>query len=266
MLASACRRSAPALLALLALAGCKKKGSEPDIAEAFRDSVCRCTDRACVQAVLDTFAKVSMGGTATSQTAMDQAAICIENVNKLDVAAGSATGSGPMPAMPAQREADALLSAARNWQTTTHPGMSIWEVTISYVEASGMLDPEHGMMTVQFGASATPVDDPQRKTGAPVKAASTKPTECPTLTLAKAGWTSFDNTCADVASYIPKCTVAEVWKKAITMGAPKDALATVRFSNVSRQLWSFTITDEPRNVNIAHEFVDDCERTLEKSP
>jgi hypothetical protein len=252
-----------ALIALLLLASCKKKAPEPDIAEAFRDSVCRCTDRACVQKVIDWFAKMPMGGTKTSQSAMDKATECIANVDKLD---GSGSSAVAMPAMPAQREADALLSAARTWQTTSHAGMSIWEATVSYVEANGMLDPEHGTVTVQFGASSTPVDDPNRKTGAPVKANTAKPTNCPTLTLEKAGWTSFDNTCADVASYIPKCTVQAIWKKAIDMGTPKDALATVRFSNVTKQVWSFTVTDEPRNVNIAHEFPDDCERTLEKSP
>ena len=240
MSASVCLRRA-ALLALLLLAGCKKKRAEPNIAEAFRDAVCRCSDPACVTKVTDDFAKMPMGGTRTSQSAMDQATECIANVNKLFTERAPAQVAGP--AMPQQRrQADALISAARKWQQATRPGLAIWELTVNYVDADAMIDAEHGSLTVQFAAINTPADDPNRKTGAPVKPNSAKPTQCPTLTLGSAGWNVVDSSCADIANYIPKCTVEMIRMMA----------------------WVFTVVDEPRNVNIAHELADDCERTLEQ--
>ena len=81
------------------------------------------------------------------------------------------------------------------------------------------------------------------------------------------GWGRFaPEYCSDVDRYIARCTVVEIWQKAIKLGAPKDALAVITFRNTQPPKWGFSITDAPRDVHIAHEFPDDCERTLEKSP
>lgn len=67
----------------------------------------------------------------------------------------------------------------------------------------------------------------------------------------------------DVAPAVPKCTPAEIWKRAAAKDAPVDALAYLIYRAGSRPRWKFTITDKPRNVNIRHDFDDDCEVAVE---
>jgi len=263
-----------ALLMLFAPAGCKRKQKaegDSTLVE-YRDALCSCADMACIDKVNESF--VPRLSPPKFQSGPDdlpiikQAQECITNLSTIAGASatvGSGSGSAATkPALPAKREADALINAARAWQK--HPKLAVSEIRISYVDPTGLLDGEFGVMRVAFGASQTPVDDPKRKTGAPVKVDDTKPATCPTLFLDAGGWSQSDSFCPDVASYIPRCSVIDIWKRAIKAGAPKDALAVITFTNSEKPAWSFEITDAPRDVNISNAFPDDCERTLEKTP
>ena len=196
-----------------------------------------------------------------------QATECLQKLaNGAPADAGSAappsSGVPGLPPMPARREADALIGTVRAW--SKHPRMALAAIRVAYVDSEGVLDDEFGTIRLAFGASRTPVDDPKRKTGAPIKADDTAPPECPTLYGELRSWGKSESFCAEVPSYIPKCTVVEIWKRAIKDGAPKDALAVIDYDNDDTPSWSFNISDEPRKVNVSKSYNDDCERTLEK--
>ena len=257
-------RAALALLVVCCF-GCKKKSV--DVYAELQNDICRCTELACIEAVAKHFRERTgldpQKATTDNAEAMAQIQECVRNIVAITTPADAAPPVANVPAMPPKREADALINAARTWQKD--PKLAIAELTASYVDASGLLDDTHGVLTIAFGAASRPVDDPKRKTGAPVVADTPRPVTCPSIaSLPDRGWSSFDDTCRDAEPYIAKCGVVDIWKKAIKLGAPKDALAVITFKNVVPPQWGFNITDEPRKVHIAHELPDDCERTLEK--
>lgn len=253
------------LLALL-LAGACKKDPPPPPAVYWKDSVCACTDSSCVW-------KLSLYkphlGTPAADGAANAALIkagerCIAELDRADTERRAAENNRNMPAPPAQlptdRSADAVLAMIRSWRAEPALGLDSFEAR--YVDSSGVLDAEFGELHYTFGAVTVPADDPKRKTGAPVPAVEVV-TQCPVILLSKT-WGTGLGMCRNVAAYLPRCTVAEIWRRAIAAGAMADALATIRLTNLAPVTWRFTIRDAPRNIDFAHTFPDDCERQLEQ--
>jgi hypothetical protein len=252
------KHAALALLLVLA-GGCKKKGGSSDLGREFRDAVCACKDIACIEKVGQDMA-ARAGDRATPNFDTDAVQAATKCMEKLYAAQAAAPPPG-LPAVPPKVDADSLIAAAR--AAHTDPRMTISNITVEYVDAKGMLDDEYGGVWVSYGVSNKPADDPKRKTGAPVKADAALPETCPTVTYAKK-WTVGYNACPQEEPHVPRCTVAQIWKRAIAKEAPGDALAVVKYRNLVPPLWFFTIHDAPRDVNIALELPDDCERELEK--
>lgn len=258
-----------AALALLLL-GCKAKPDDSENIAKLVDEVCACKDLACADRVARAFqqdsAKTRTQSTPELDRAIKKMGACYARLAAVAAQAGSGSArASSLPAVPAKRDADAAIAAARTWQQATQPRLTVWQIRASYVEANGAIDGENGFLTVQYGASNTPVDDPGRKTGAPVKPDTSRPESCPVLRLTTS-WSHYDGACREVPDYTPKCTVAQIWKRAIEQGAPADALAVILFDNDATPSWRFDITDEPRRVNIQHTFDDDCELAVERSP
>lgn len=249
-----------ALLLVVLAGGCKKKGG-PSLAVEWRDAVCQCKDMACVAKVSDDLAKRS-GSTKGDEEGDPEAIAAAQKCIQWLESHGSAPAPTGLPAVPPKRDVDALVNAARAWQP--NPRVIIERIEIMYVDANGLLDDEYGQVRITFGASNRPADDPKRKTGAPVKADDTAPTSCPLLAF-NHEWSVGFNPCNDTPPTLPKCAVTQVWKRAVEQRAPADALAVINYRNGEQPSWLFTIQDAPRNVNIAHDFPDDCERILEKT-
>jgi hypothetical protein len=247
-----------ALLVVASFVGCKKKrDGSSDFAYAFGEQMCACKDMACANKVMAEFEKESPKEVTPSMVeAGKRGGDCFEKLQKI-----SGSDAPAMPATPAKRQVDALMTAAR----AVNKELGIHEMQASYVEADGTLDETDGVLSMQFGATPIVVDNPKRKTGAPVAPAN-RPESCPLLSFTKAaGWTRTDEYCRDAAPY-PKCFVETIWKKAIAAGAPKDALAVIRYSYVAEPKWSFVISDAPRGVAISQSYNDDCEPVAEKVP
>lgn len=53
-----------------------------------------------------------------------------------------------------------------------------------------------------------------------------------------------DDSCGESMPTPPRCSLAQVWSKAIAQGAPRDALADIRLvQHDGKRRWDFTITD-----------------------
>lgn len=67
----------------------------------------------------------------------------------------------------------------------------------------------------------------------------------------------------------PACSITQLWQKAITAGAPRDALAVIELLAGEKglpQRWLFSITDRPRKVFFRLEVPDDCPPVAEVGP
>jgi hypothetical protein len=251
----------PARLALLLIiaGGCKKTAPPgPSLALEWRDAVCACKDMACVTKVSEDLAKRVTTVRHRDATEADAAAIaagqkCFEGIARADQPA----------AEPAEKTltADALIASVRRWQKNAR--MSISNISVEYVDRTGTLDKEYGRLSVSYGLLKRSPDDPNRKTGIPVKVEET-PETCDSLTF-KTSWTVDRNAfCPDEEPHPVQCTVAQIWERAIAQKAPQDAVAVITYRNVEPPTWSFQIRDEPRDVNIDLSFPDDCEHVVEK--
>ena len=123
-------------------------------------------------------------------------------------------------------------------------------------------------------------DDPNRPTGAPIPALPPKPPEntslkrsdgslCPTGTwTSMAGWTwkAKARLCSAAAELVPRCSTAEVWKRAKAKRAPANAIAVLDLLRLDdgTQSWLFSITDELRKVDIDLELKDNCAAVVER--
>jgi hypothetical protein len=249
-----------ALLALLLVAGgCKKKGGGvgENLAAEWRDAVCACKDMACVTKAGEEITK-RVDPTKYRAGEIDNAAIaaaqkCLEAIARADQPAEQPAEKPPT--------ADALIASVRRWQKNAR--MSISNISVEYVDSTGMLDKEYGRLSVSYGLLKRPADDPNRKTGIPVKVTET-PVTCDSLTF-KTSWTVDRNAfCPDEEPHPVQCSVAQIWQRAIAQKAPQDAIAVISYRNVEPPTWSFQISDEPRAVNVDLSFPDDCEQVVEK--
>jgi len=278
------------VLALVAgLGGCKKKQPDPPAIDFrsdwktlldLRDGMCRCKDRVCAEDALDrlktwstTGAKRDYKPTDTQIKDMDRVRQELNNcmvkamATSVDVAA-PAPPPPEKPTLPATPSGtatvDQLIALARGFAPVMHPQLVISSIDAVYVDAEGKLDEEDGELGILLGPANASDDDPKRRIGAPVKKGPPPPTECLKLTWKRGGWSSAPSGCIDAGRDFGRCSVMEIWKRAIAKGAPIEAIATVQLREEKPRRWVFTIVDEPRKINIQHVLPDDCELALEK--
>ncbi|MDQ3297746.1 MAG: hypothetical protein M3619_14250 [Myxococcota bacterium] len=238
--------------------------------EALTKAVCSCADKACSDVVSEqitawfsgfSFADYDKAANRELARHGEQMASCIGRfVSDAGVAAD-------LPPTDPAGQATTLLTAARTWAQRTHPAHHLEQTTISYVDAAGVLDPDHGELAVQLGTPSKPTDDPKRRTGAPIKpAGSAAAPSCPVLYWSRsAGWSSSPWTCRTLEPHVARCSPQQVWKRAIEKGAPADALAVMTLERApdSAPMWRFKISDPPRKIDISESFADDCELAVE---
>lgn len=269
-------------IAIVLLAACPSKQSKLERTIATIDelatSMCACVEKACAERVQATMTarwqeltkteserKPTADQTERMTAAMQRYSACMDKAMRVEVVPPEARKRPqrtelPPPAMLA--DADTLIASARAWASVRHPEQLLASVTLYYVDANGMLDGEHGELYAVFGRPARD-DDPERKTGAPLR---TKRRDCVGVTWARGrGWMKSEEACVQVHEAGIRCSVREVWKRAIANNALTDALATIQLAmKPDERTWGFWIKDEPRGVDIHHAFYDDCEMAVEK--
>jgi len=281
------------VIALVAAGGCKKK-EKAEVADGFNevfreltelcDEMCECQSSACANAV---FAKLQPAIESGERRAPNRTAA--QSKGYLRVAEQLATcmtramsppppppstpvptkppGPGPLPEEPtAPVTVEKLIANARRWARTTDERLDVVDVEVFYIDDTLVLDPDNGRVTIELGpAPVGPTDDPKRRTGAPVKAPSTAPLQCAEVSWTPSGHWKYEqrSRCLVAERPLPRCTVAEIWKRALAKGAPADALAVLVLRETGRRAWLFKITDEPRNVSFLQSFPDDCEVVVE---
>ncbi len=265
-----------------------------------RDDVCKCKDQACARAVMTRMSEwVQRASTDNAKppeptsTQRKEMTVVSEDLSKcltklmapneaspLDaprtdapsvvdapppIDAPPPRGKLPEP-VPAPVTVDALLASARTWARGEHDQLRIADLNVRYIDASGALDPDSGYVTIELGRAPMVVDDPKRRTGVPVKQPPEQPTSCMKLdwTPARGWFGGYGWACGEAELPFPRCSVETIWKRAIALGAPADAVARLYLREGKPRRWAFTITDEPRGVKIRHYIDDDCEMTVEK--
>lgn len=298
---SMCKVVAIAPLFLL-VAGCKKKPRNEDVQEAmvkmggFADDMCKCQDKACADHVQAAMTKWSTDMAARGVRGRNHERPSDEVMKRMTeigqryaecmtkamspqttpvgsaattTAAGSAVTTRLPPVVASPAAADELIAHARQWGRTQNATLQIAELEIIYVGADGLLDPTDGAVNVTFGRTRKSLDDPKRRTGAPVRSRPAELQECRKLAWSpnSSWWKSpYDPTCREVTPPSPRCTVPAIWQRAIARGAPKDALALVDYhGDAIPAEWTFKITDELRKVSIDEKFIDDCAPIMEKT-
>ena len=279
------RRWLPALLVLVAAPACKKRSATSraiaEFAE-FADRMCACKDQACADRLQEDMTKWSQELAAKSAPEKPSAADAKrmqENGAKYAACYSKATGGGqptiraaePTPPAPSEKitNADRLIKFSYD----NLGGLAVSKLLISYVRADGTIDEKYGEAIVDLGKPKPPdpADDPNRPIGAPV--IQTAPVidedvsaRCPVYTWKAGVRTSEDTTCimSDQGLARPKCSVVEVWKRAVDKGAPKQGLAVMELRSGSPQSWHFSIDDEPRSIHFSLDVDDTCAPTLEK--
>lgn len=283
-----------AWLALGVLVACKgRSGPRHTIAAAiekledFADQVCECADRACadkVQAAMATWATQladthrddlkpsdaeakAINAVTTRLTGCTQRFLTDDPMPPVDVTpppTADDPGVAPRPA-----RADQLIRMALDWAARQHVRHAVDELRLEYVDAQGLLDETYGTLRIQFGRARTAQDDPSRRTGLPVPPTTNQPTECPRLEWSRArGWRPTAGPCREIDGGAPRCTVPQLWRRAIEHGAPADAVAVLERSvpDAGAGEWLFAISDKPRKVDIEHVFDDDCPLAVEQAP
>lgn len=257
-------------------AGCVEKRPDDEVISKlglFAESYCRCKDEACFAQVSEMIAAWSREHhpdrkpTEKVMVAMQRLGDQMVSCRSAATAPIDAGVGADLPAPATSEQATKLLGSARAWAARKYPTHHLEQTTISYVDAAGILDPDHGELAVQLGTPTKPVDDPKRRTGAPIKATSAPaPTSCPVLYWSRsAGWSSSPWTCRTLEPHVARCSPQQVWKRAIAKGAPADALAVMTLERApdSAPVWRFKISDPPRKIDISESFPDDCELAVE---
>jgi len=274
------------LVAAVALAGCDKKeeaSTKPDpymrmLARGAElgEQMCACKDKPCadkVQAAYDTFAEAQ-----TKVISADNRKPSVDYENRLaavqrrlaECATKAALPPEPAKATPgtaSTQRLDELIRSARERVGQRDKRLVLSKLVAAYVRADGALDKDYGKLELVFKMPPLK-DDPKRPIGAPPP----KPppdnakTDCPTWRLEAGKWDEVTGPCApDKELAAAKCTVEQIWAKAIEDKAPNTALATLALDIVDgKQSWLFSIEDESRGVDIKKTYADDCAPQLEK--
>lgn len=146
----------------------------------------------------------------------------------------------------------------------------VTDLKLSYVRADGTLDAKYGEVEIRISPRPARPEDLQHPIGAPVPVTVSKTHECSTVKWRDGTPTVNDHAyCSSRLNAIarPRCTVPEVWGRAMKAGAPANAnaLAVVELEAGARvSTWSFRVDDDPRNIHFSHSVPDTCDPTLEK--
>jgi hypothetical protein len=128
------------------------------------------------------------------------------------------------------------------------------------------------VLVFEFQSLAGAKPATQVRLGAPV---AERGSPCSIIRLAyspAAGWltghsadvterTDIPDACRSIAGdALPRCTMAQIWGRAIAAGAPHPALAGISATNTSgRFVWSFSINDQATGKSaFSRSFQDDC--------
>jgi hypothetical protein len=186
--------------------------------------------------------------------------------------AGSAQSAQPrMPTAAGPVKVDALIKQACD----DRKDLTVSRIDAKYVHSDGTIDATYGELELNLigPEPPPPPDDPNRPTGAPVpdpEPSAQRDRDCEDYRWsATTGWApkqdSYMKMCLALGSATPiKCTVIQIWQRAIADGAPANALAHV--SMLGGMGWDFSIDDAPRDVHISKVFDDNCAPAAEAGP
>jgi hypothetical protein len=285
-------RLALALALVLAVAACghpKRDRFADDVAkmQEFTDLMCRCTadDKACADTVMGEMNRWSAIEAQESRDLPKPDEAMIKRMQDIGTRYGEcmaraygASSSDTPPAPPPLPTGEKITSADRIIKLTFDGAgaNTVGNVELSYVRSDGTLDPAYGRAEFDFGKrkKPKPADDPNRPLGAPVPVDDSivddVMAKCPTHTWSNGVDQQREGPCMTFGAVTrPRCSVLEVWKRAIEAGAPAAGLAVLRLRPTlggtdGAQEWEFSIDDTPRNLHFSHEVSDTCDPTLEK--
>lgn len=275
-----------ATIAPIAIAACGNPAKDIIVgAQKFRDEMCACQTELCLMNVdagwriwlrgerqsLADRAESSADYFVDEHAAQREMEACQTRISK-SLAPPPVDAAPPPPAdeyapLPPQKpiSADAAIRSARTWAQEKR-NSTLGSVRAVYVDADGVLDPNAGEIHIAFGIG--PVDDPSRKTGAPVVHPDFSP-QCFTLVLAKGTWTRRDDSCGSVFTRPVACMPSDIWKKALADtktkdGLAKDFVASIEISTVYQGNWMLRVDDDMRKVHVMRMIPDDCPLAVEK--
>lgn len=290
-----------ALLATLGVAmldvGCKAPvdhSSQDEIdATRLRNEMCACLDEACRKHVRDKLEvwQHVVADRNSPEPLAPKAAEMLAALQSCDALHASAPTPSPLPsgaasaptasaALPTDPHPSVAAFLAELWRQAREdddPDLQLRSVHVSYVRSDGTLDATYGEIKAATGfpepVPPRPPDDSTRPTGAPIPVLPAPPRKtretCPELEWsARTGWEKNGWTCylgGELLGRQLRCSVVELWKRAIAKGAPPDALAVIRLQpGPNGNVWSFRITDELRGVHVSLDLPDDCDPVVEK--
>jgi hypothetical protein len=146
------------------------------------------------------------------------------------------------------------------------PGSFLAEFRAEGVTRDGLLHAEYGNLHVQFARAMTQAPPPS-PSEVPIGAAPPMPVpiaECVIATRTASGWNE-DVTGATVwpcmlpreQALEPRCSMQQIWARAIAQGASQDAIATLKFLGSQ---WQFSINDQ--RFEFSRSYPDDCGAAL----
>jgi len=266
------------------LIACSSGGKEPAVDELrvtkyLRDEMCRCKDSMCVMRVDASLASLDADKAKEPASADMEMMATISDLRSAyarcrEGAMRTTPQPAPSPAPPAPPAedlppratgaitVDRLWNDARTWARERRSQRILASASFDYVDAKGLLDPVDGEIRLVFGR----VDDSEarRRIGAKVRPKQAYD-DCFTLTNHDR-WTESHVGCAETSAYNPRCSVLQIWERAIKQRVPAEAVAMLQLEidNKNSALWTFTVEDEPRNIHIRETFPDDCPLAVEK--
>lgn len=186
-----------------------------------------------------------------------------------ETASGGRAKHLPNPSGPVK--ADALIKQA----ATERKDLMLSRIAAKYVRADGTMDATYGELELNLiGAEPPPPpDDPNRPTGAPVRQpdpAADRGPDCEDFRWsATTGWAprqdEYMKMCLALGERVPvRCTVIQIWQRALADGAPDNALAKIDV--IAGMGWTLSIDDDPRNVHFSRTYDDDCTPAAEAGP
>lgn len=183
---------------------------------------------------------------------------CEDKVAKRDEVRDEPERPAPEPRVTTPVPIDRVLADARS---KAGPGQVPWRIEIDYVRSDGLIDPAFGEVEVAFTTPQRgPEDDPDRPTGAPVKPSPKRPPQCHHLSWKQGVWSDRLVGCGPSSGKVldVRCTVPIIWERAISEGAPRDAVARLSITAGEAARWTFKIEDKVRDVRFNAAFTDDC--------
>jgi hypothetical protein len=268
-----------AVAAAVSAAACKKQPPEdqpspppvPGVreqAERVVDELCRCADEACVTRLASRVQELVLDRQLELKLMQ-----CLAQLSVVAAPADAQIVDAGLHAMTEESSIEPLVEELRRWVQASHPDLAIIGLAASYARSDGTLDPTYGVFEAVLGnPTEAPADDPDRPTGAPIRTTPLKPPRdrgCLSVSWSReAGWQLADHHCATRPTVLgPRCSLAEIWRRALDHKAPEDAVAVLKIGYPrSHDYWQFSIQDPLRKVSLHRRYRDDCTRAVEQAP